>query len=123
MLECYCIVNMKGFSMDNKSRNDFSYDLWGDPALGIYDGNRVTFKMNPIYGKGTSISLGSDICIYPTLSEYSINLKLNKSNIPFFKDDIIWLGKILDGKFLIKGKNNFIYILLSRYNKFNKFNR
>ncbi len=107
------IENKENNKMINKTRKDFSYDLWGDPALAICDGNRAIFEMNPIYGKGTSISLGSDVCIYPTLSEYSINLKQSKSNIPFFKDDAIWLGKILDGKFLIKGKNN-LNILLTK---------
>lgn len=92
--------------MSNENREDFSYQLWGDPALAIYDGNRVTFEMNSMYGKGTSVSLGSDIGIYPTLSEYSMNLKLNKSNVSFHKDDIIYLAKILDGKLLIKGDDN-----------------
>lgn len=92
--------------MNTKNRDDFSYDLWGDPELAIYDGNKVTFQMNPKYGSGKSISLDSVVGLYPTLSEHCLNFKIKNSNIFFFKKDVLFIGKVLNGKLVIKGKDN-----------------
>ncbi len=92
--------------MYGEKRKDLSYNLWGDPALGHYEKNKVTFYMNPRYGEGKSISFDSDLCIYPTLTEYTLDYNLIKDNICFYKENSIFLGKILKGKFALKGKDN-----------------
>ncbi len=92
--------------MANQKRKDFSYDLWGDPADAHYDGNKAIFQMNPKYGTGRSVSLDSDIKVYPTLSESIFDFKIKRTAILFYKQDSIYLGKVRKGKFALKGKNN-----------------
>ncbi len=92
--------------MDRKNRDDFSYDLWGDPRYALRDGNQYTFQMNPRYGKGTSMSLDSETGIYPTLTSYAFHSKIKKDKILFYKENSLYVGKILKGKFLMKRKDN-----------------
>lgn len=89
--------------MNKNNREDFSYDLWGNPKLAEYDGNKVTFKMNPKYGKGISIFNDTETKIYPGLMEFMFNFKVDKS-IYYFKKDSVFLGKVLEGKFILKEK-------------------
>ncbi len=92
--------------MATKSRQDFSFDLWGDPKDAHYEVNKATFKMNPKYGEGTSIFFNSELAIYPALSEYRLDCDLTGTDIAFYKQDSIYLGKLLKGKFALKGKND-----------------
>ncbi len=89
-----------------KTRQDFSYDLWGDPKDAHYEVNRATFKMNPKYGEGTSVFFNSELAIYPALSKYRLDCKLTGTDIAFYKQNSIYLGKVLKGIFALKGKDN-----------------
>ncbi len=91
--------------MINKTRKDFSYDLWGEPVSNS-DENRLIFNMNSKYGTGKSVSLKYDTGIYPTLSSSNLDFKLNDSmNIHYFKTNAIYVAKILNGKVMIKGED------------------
>ncbi len=92
--------------MTSETRIDFSYDLWGDPKLAHYEKNKVTFNMNPKYGEGRSTSFASELCLYPTLSEYRLDCKLEQPSVYFYKENSIYLGKVLKGRFSLKGKGN-----------------
>ncbi|MDO5718420.1 MAG: AraC family transcriptional regulator [Tissierellia bacterium] len=92
--------------MDSENRQDFTFDLWGDPRHAHYDGNRVTFSMNPKYGEGVSIVYDSPSGIYPNYAKYKLDFKLEKNDIVLFKQNSIWIGKLLNGKLLMKTDGN-----------------
>ncbi len=97
--------------MNDENRSDLSYDLCGDPRLAERDGNKFTFKMNPKYGKGKSISIYNESGIYPVLNEFSLSFNIKKS-IPFYKENAIYLAKVLEGNILIRN-NDKLNILIS----------
>lgn len=88
--------------MLSTDRKDFSYDLWGDPADAKYDGNRATFKMNPMYGEGSFVTLYSDNRIYPILSDINVMVPLSMLDAPYYKEDSIYIAEILEGRFMLK---------------------
>ncbi len=92
--------------MTARRRKDFSFDLWGDPKAALYEGNKATFTMNPKYGEGTSVFFNSELSLYPALSEYRLDSKLKGTDIVFYKQDSLYLGKLLKGKFALKGKGD-----------------
>ncbi len=92
--------------MNDKNRNDLSYDVWGDLDLAHCYGNKATFYINPKYGEGKSLFFDSDLCIYPVLTQYCLNFKLKKKNIYYYKENSLFLGKILKGKLALKTKDS-----------------
>ncbi len=92
--------------MTTRERNDFSYDLWGDPKAALYEGNKVTYSMNPKYGEGTNVFFNSELSLYPVLSKYRLDFKKTGAGNVYYKQDSLYLGKVLKGKFALKGKDD-----------------
>ncbi|MDO5717676.1 MAG: AraC family transcriptional regulator [Tissierellia bacterium] len=90
--------------MSNKNKKGLCYTLWGDPVY--FDGNKYIFEMNPKYGEGKSISINSEMGIYPTLTEHRFNFKVKNPNIPFYENNIFYIGKVLKRNILFKREDN-----------------
>ncbi len=83
--------------MNNKKRDDLAYTIWRGNLPTISENGLFTFNMDPKYGKGKFKFSHTDIGIYPVLCEYNLEYKESNLNTFLYKEDAIYLGKIVRG--------------------------
>lgn len=88
-----------------KSRNDSSFELWNDPIYA--DENKMEFEMNPTLGIGKVLgyvsACGINSVVF-SINSYNASALKNKDEM-YFKEDAIFLGKVLEGSAAINNIN------------------